>query len=258
MNYLRGASAFAVSFAMLSISVQAQEAAAPAAAAEPAAVAETAAAPAAVPAVAAAPAVAVAAPPPGLMLPSYTEVILTPDAEANSKKLREGHTVPMHTVFDVMHNGVVVIPKGTRGMGTVTWRTGKGAFGKSAKMEITFNELTLPNGHRLPLAGMHRQEGEGNTGAAVGAAIAVGVFGAFVTGKSAIIPNGQHLMARTNEPLAYAIPAGAVVIPTAQLAPAAGVAVVTPAAASAPAAEAAPAAPTAVAEPVAAATPTEG
>lgn len=244
MNYLRGASAFAVAFAMLSISVQAQEAAAPAAAAEPAAVAETAAVPAAVPAVAAAPALAVAAPAPGLMLPSYTEVILTPDAEANSKKLREGHTVPMHTVFDVMHNGVIVIPKGTRGMGTVTWRTGKGAFGKSAKMEITFNELTMPNGHRLPLAGMHRQEGEGNTGAAIGAAIAVGVFGAFVTGKSAIIPNGQHLMARTNEALAYSIPAGAVIIPTAQLAPAAGVAVVTPAAAVAPAAEA-PAAPAA-------------
>lgn len=234
MNYLRGAAAFAASFIMLSISVQAQEAAAPAA--EPTAAAETAATPAAVPAVVA-PAVAVAAPASGLTLPSYTEVILTPDAEANSKKLREGHTVAMHTVFDVMHNGVVVIPKGTRGMGTVTWRTGKGAFGKSAKMEITFNELTLPNGHRLPLAGMHRQEGEGNTGAAVGAAIAVGVFGAFVTGKSAIIPVGQHLMARTNETLAYVIPAGAVVIPTAQLAPAAPAAVLTPAATAAPAAE---------------------
>jgi len=245
MNYLRGAAAFAASFTMLSISVQAQEAAAPAA--EPAAAAETAAAPAAIPAAAAAPAVAVAAPAPGLTLPSYTEVILTPDAEANSKKLREGHTVPMHTVFDVMHNGVVVIPKGTRGMGTVTWRTGKGAFGKSAKMEVTFNELTLPNGHRLPLAGMHRQEGEGTTGAAVGAAIAVGVFGAFVTGKSAIIPVGQHLMARTNEPLAYVIPAGAVVVPTAQLAPAAPAAVLTPAAA--------PAQP---AEPAVAATPTGG
>ncbi|WP_192645382.1 hypothetical protein [Sphingopyxis sp. OAS728] len=241
---------------MLSISVQAQEAAAPAAAAEPAA--ETAAAPAAVPAVVAAPAVAIAAPAPGLTLPSYTEVILTPDAEANSKKLREGHTIPMHTVFDVMHNGVVVIPKGTRGMGTVTWRTGKGAFGKSAKMEITFNELTLPNGHRLPLAGMHRQEGQGNTGAAVGAAIAVGVFGAFVTGKSAIIPNGQHLMARTNEPLAYSIPAGAVIVPTAQLAPAAGVAVITPAAVAAPAAAAAPATEAAPAAEPAATTPTGG
>ena len=258
MNYLRGASAFAVSFAMLSISVQAQEAAAPAAATESSAAAETAAAPAAVPAVVAAPAVAVAARAPSLSLPSYTEVILTPDAEANSKKLREGHTIPMHTVFDVMHNGVVVIPKGTRGMGTVTWRTGKGAFGKSAKMEITFNELTMPNGQRLPLAGTHRQEGQGNTGAAVGAAIAVGVFGAFVTGKSAVIPVGQHLTARTNEPLAYVIPAGAVIVPTAQMAPAADDAVATPAAAAPSAAEAAPTAPAAAAEPVAATTPTEG
>ena len=248
MSYLRGASAFAVSFAMLSVSVQAQEGAAPAATAEPAAVVET----AATPAVAvAAPAVTLAVATPGLMLPASTEIILTPDSEANSKKLREGHTVPMHTVFDVMHNGVIVIPKGTHGLGTVTWRTGKGAFGKSAKMEITFNELTLPNGHRLPLSGMHRQEGQGNTGAAVGAAIAVGVFGAFVTGKSAIIPTGQHLIARTNEALAYAIPAGAVVVPTAQLAPAAPLAVVTPAAITAPAAEPAP-------EPVVAATPTEG
>jgi hypothetical protein len=229
---------------MLSISVQAQESTAPAAATDPAAVTET----AVVPAVAA-PAVAIAARAPGLMLPTATEIILTPDAEANSKKLREGNTVPMHTVFDIMHNGVVVIPKGTRGMGTVTWRTGKGAFGKSAKMEITFNELTLANGQRLPLTGMHRQEGQGNTGAAVGAAIAVGVFGAFVTGKSAIIPVGQHLMARTNETLAYAIPAGAVVVPTAELAPAAPVAAVN---APAPAA----AAPEAPAAPVTSSTPT--
>lgn len=226
MKYLRGASAFAVSFIMLSYSVQAQEGVAPVAAAEPVT------APVAAPAVA----VPTAAPAQNLTLPSYTEVILTPDVEANSKKLREGHTIPMHTVFDVMHNGVVVIPKGTHGMATVTWRTGKGAFGKSAKMDLTFNELTLPNGHRLPLAGTHRQEGEGNTGAAVGAAIAVGVFGAFVTGKSAIIPVGQHLIARTNEPLAYVIPAGATVVPTAQLAPTAPVAVMPATATSAPAA----------------------
>ncbi len=164
-----GAAAFAVSFTMLSISVQAQEGTAPAAAGRtrrcggnrrehrlrgPAVVA--------------APAVAIAAPAPGLMLPSSTEVILTPDAEANSKKLREGHTIPMRTAFDVMHNGVVGSQRARAAWGTVTWRTGKGAFGKSAKMEVTFNELTLPNGHRLPLAGMHRQEGEGNTGAAHG------------------------------------------------------------------------------------------
>ncbi|MGL3822583.1 hypothetical protein [Sphingopyxis sp. R3-92] len=90
---------------------------------------------------------------------------------------------------------------------------------------------------------------QGNTGAAVGAAIAVGVFGAFVTGKSAIIPNGQHLTARTADALPYAVPAGARTIPTAELAPAAPTATIAPAAAE----TAAPAA-----EPVVTATPTKG
>lgn len=171
----------------------------------------------ATPAVEAVPQVAVT--PATNVLPSYTEVILTPDVEASSKKLREGDEVLMHTVFDVMHNGVIVIPKGTPGRGSVTWRTGKGAFGKSAKMEITFNELTLPNGTKLALSGKHRQEGQGNTGAAVGAVVAVGVFGAFVTGKSAIIPSGQQLSARTADALTYTVPAGTRIIPTAEIAP---------------------------------------
>jgi hypothetical protein len=251
MLRLKVATALAGSFAMLAVPAQAQEGAAPAAAEATAAVeAESAAAPAAA-APAAAPVAAATAIAPTLLLPSYTEVILTPDVEASSKQLREGDVVLMRSLFDVMHNGVVVIPKGTPARGTVTWRTGKGAFGKSAKMEITFNDLTMPNGQKVALAGKHRQEGAGNTGAAVGAVVAVGVFGAFVTGKSAIIPVGQHLTARTADALSYVIPAGAKIVPTAELA--------APAAAAAPAAEAAsePAAAPAE-EPVAATTPTEG
>ncbi len=76
-----------------------------------------------------------------------------------------------------MQDGFVMIPRGTVGEATISYRTGKGAFGKSAKMEIEFNWLDL-NGRRIPLSGKFRQEGEGNTGAAVGAAVAVGPFGA--------------------------------------------------------------------------------
>lgn len=242
MSRFRVVTALAGSFAMLAIPAQAQEGAAPAAAEATAATeAESAAAPAV--AAVAAPAVAVvAAPAPALLLPSYTEVVLTPDVEASSKQLREGDVVRMHSVFDVMHKGAVVIPKGTPAKGTVTWRTGKGAFGKSAKMEITFNELTMASGQKIALSGKHRQEGEGNTGAAVGAAVAVGVFGAFVTGRSAIIPVGQQLTARTADALPYVVPEGAKIVPTAEPAPAA---VAVPAAAPAP-------------EPAAATTPTGG
>lgn len=237
MKSLRVATALVGAFVVLAANVQAQEISAPAAE-SPDAEATAEAAPAAA---------LVATPAPTLLLPSYSEVILTPDVEASSKKLREGDTVLMHSLFDVMHNGVVVIPKGTPARATVTWRTGKGAFGKSAKMELTFNELTMANGQKLGLSGVHRQEGAGNTGAAVGAVVAVGVFGAFVTGKSAIVPVGQQLTARTAEALPYVIPAGAKIVPTAELAPAA------PAAAPAAEPDAEPAA-----EPVATTTPTAG
>lgn len=142
-----------------------------------------------------------------ITLAPNTEVVVTPNdtLTTKGKKIKEGYKFPIATVFDVMQDGYVVIPKGTVGEGTVTYVTNKGAFGKSGKMEVSFDRLNL-NGQRVPLTGNFRQEGEGNTGATVGAAVAVGVFSAFVTGRSATITNGQQLRARTVEPLAFAVP----------------------------------------------------
>lgn len=176
----------------------------------------------AAPAAPAAPAVEapvpVASAPAQLVLPANTEVAVTPSDDLTTKGTKEGETFAISTVFDVTYNGYVVIPKGTPGQGTITWRTGKGAFGKSAKMEVSFNWLEL-NGRKIALTGKHRQEGQGNTGAAVGAVVAVGVFGAFVTGKSAKIPHGMQLSARTAEALPIVLPAGAVQTPSATISP---------------------------------------
>jgi hypothetical protein len=179
---------------------------------------------------AAAPAQAVAVEPavveaPKLVLPPNTEVAVTPNDNLTTKGSKEGDTFLMSTVFDVMYNGYVVIPRGTPGQGTIVWRTGKGAFGKSAKMELQFDWLDL-NGRRISLTGKHRQEGEGNTGAAIGAVVAVGVFGAFVTGKSAKVPHGMQLSARTAEALPIILPAGAAPQPVASVGPTQGATVV--------------------------------
>jgi hypothetical protein len=146
-----------------------------------------------------------------------TEVVVTPNDTLVTKSVKVGDKFKISTVFDVMQDGYVLIPRGTPGEATVTYRTGKGAFGKSGKMEVAFNWLDL-NGRRIPLTGTYRQEGQGNTGAAVGAVVAVGVFGAFVTGHSASLTNGQQLRAHTVDPLSFNIPAGAQGIPTASLA----------------------------------------
>lgn len=135
------------------------------------------------------------------VLPANTEVVVSMNAELNSKKFKkEGHKFDLSVAADVRMGDYVVIPKGTPAFGVVTYRTGKGAFGKSAKMEFDITHIEL-NGNRIPLRGHFRQEGQGNTGAAVGAVVAVGVFGAFVTGKSAIVEQGREYKVYTVEPL---------------------------------------------------------
>lgn len=152
-----------------------------------------------------------------VMLSPNTEITVTSNDTLSSKSIKVGDKFRISTVFDVMQEGFVMIPRGTYGEGTVTYRTGKGAFGKSAKFEVEFNWIDL-NGRHVPLTGKFRSEGEGNTGAAVGAVVAVGIFGAFVTGHSATITNGQQLRAYTAEPLAFNIPANSTPLPTASLA----------------------------------------
>jgi hypothetical protein len=136
------------------------------------------------------------------MLPANTELTLTPNSEVSSKSMKEGDVFTVSTVYDVLMNNYIIIPKGTRGQGKIAWRTGKGAFGKSAKMDIVFQWIEL-GGRRVTIDGKHRQEGSGNTAATVGTAIAVGPFAAFVTGKSAVIPNGMQLKAFTAEPIEF-------------------------------------------------------
>jgi hypothetical protein len=135
-------------------------------------------------------------------LPANTELMLSMNEELTTKggKLEEGHKFRLSVVHDVKVGDQVVIPKGTPGFGEITWKTGKGAFGKSGKMEVELRYVEL-NGRRVPVSGKYRQEGEGNTVATVAGVIAAGVFAGFITGKSARIPQGRELKAYTTEAL---------------------------------------------------------
>lgn len=139
------------------------------------------------------------------VLPPNTDLLLRLDEEVNSKKARVGDTFRLTLVQDVVLGNFIVIPRGARATGEVSYRTGKGAFGKSAKMEIDLRSIDV-RGRAVPISGHYRQEGTGNTGATVGAAVAVGPFAAFVTGRSAIFQQGRELRASTREPLEVAIP----------------------------------------------------
>ena len=69
-------------------------------------------------------------------LPTNSELVVRMNSELNSKKAREGSTFIATVAYDVMLGNVVVVPKGTPVNGVVTWRTGKGAFGKIAGLAI--------------------------------------------------------------------------------------------------------------------------
>jgi hypothetical protein len=137
---------------------------------------------------------------PETALPANTELTLRVNDEVSSSAAQEGDTFALSVVHDVVMNGYVVIPAGSRAVGEVTWKTGKGAFGKSGKLAVELRYVEV-GGRRLPIEGKFRQEGEGNTVATVAGVIAVGVFAGFITGKTAVIPRGRELTAHTKEAL---------------------------------------------------------
>ncbi len=138
-------------------------------------------------------------------LPANTELLLSMNDDLTTKGIEEGHKFRLTLVRDVTLGDYVVIPKGTPAVGEVTWKTGKGAFGKSGKMEVALRYIDM-NGRHVPIEGKYRQEGEGNTAATVAGVIAAGVFAGFITGKSAKIPQGRELKAFTTEALPVALP----------------------------------------------------
>lgn len=154
----------------------------------------------------------------GSSLPSNTEVWLSLNSALSSKDLKLGDKFDLTVSRDVMAGDYVVISRGTPAHGQISYRTGKGAFGKSAKME--FDLVDVQVGQRfIPVSGHYRIEGQGNTGAAVGAVVAVGVFGAFVTGHSAGAAQGSEWKAYTKEPLMIALaPSAPAAIPAAAVA----------------------------------------
>lgn len=142
-------------------------------------------------------AVEVAPPPPPQMLSlnSGTPITLAAGEEVNSSTHREGDIFKLIVLNDVKVGDTVVIPKGTPATGEITWRTGKGAFGKSGKLEFSLRSINL-DGTLIPVTGDYRQEGEGNTVATGVGVIAIGVFAGFITGKRARLPVGRELMAQ--------------------------------------------------------------
>lgn len=139
-----------------------------------------------------------------MTVPANTPITVRMNSELHTQRNREGETFYATVASDVVHNGYVVIPAGSRAIGRITWITQRGMFGKSGKMDISIDAVELGS-MRIPTVGTFRQEGEGNTVATVGALVVVPVAGFFVNGRSGIIPAGRELQIHTNSNFDIAI-----------------------------------------------------
>ena len=144
-----------------------------------------------------------AAPPvENLSLNAGTPITLAVAEEVNSSTHREGDIFKLTVLNDVSVGQTVVIPRGTPASAEITWRTGKGAFGKSGKMEFQLRSIDL-GGQQIPLNGSFRQEGEGNTVATGVGVLAIGIFAGFITGKRARLPIGRELMSQVAQQVPF-------------------------------------------------------
>lgn len=115
----------------------------------------------------------------------------------------EGDQFSLIVSEDVLLDGQVVIPKGTLAVGHVRWATGRGAFGKSGKIEVAIDHLLLGN-RPVKLTGVYREEGKGGLTSA-GSMVAAGPLAGFITGESGEILRGSLLTAYLAENLGVVI-----------------------------------------------------
>lgn len=118
---------------------------------------------------------------------------------ANSKTHKKNQQVEFKTTENLIINGVVVIPKGTVGMGYVYEVQKAGGFGRKGILRIAGKEIKTLNNVNVPLR--KGLEGKGKTdGGAVAVAAAVSLVGGlFMKGSNINYPAGTDFQVEVRD-----------------------------------------------------------
>jgi len=130
-----------------------------------------------------------------LMLRADTPVPMATVERLSSKRAHQGQRVDLEVTDDVLVDGQIVIRRGARAVGEVARVVEKGVFGKSGKLRIRAMFIDL-GGSRIRLDGEARDRGKSGAAPVVGAAVLIGVSGAFISGTSAVLPAGSPIVGR--------------------------------------------------------------
>jgi hypothetical protein len=123
----------------------------------------------------------------------------------SSADAQVGNNVDFQTLDDIRQNGVVVIPKGSTAIATITVAESKKRMARGGKLGMNIDYVRMPNGDQLALRGVQNLKGGGHVGAMTGAMVATAIvfwpaspFFLFMHGKDVTIPEGHEVTVFTN------------------------------------------------------------
>ena len=143
------------------------------------------------------------------VLPQGTSVRLRTMSPLSSRDSRVGDSFDLEVAEDVLLGGQIVIPRGSPGRGEVTAVRRKGMWGRSGRLETRLLSVRA-HGRDIPIRGVVGDRGETGTVGVVGAILVLPVAGFFVTGTSAVMPQGSAATGVTESdlPISFAAAAG--------------------------------------------------
>jgi hypothetical protein len=151
---------------------------------------------------AAAPQAAPTAPPPPHTLLDGTPVKLRLSQTISSADTHVGQEIPFEVIEDISVDQVVVLPKGSTAIATVTASEHKKSMGRAGKLDVAISFARLKDQEKVALRATKETKGGGHVGAVTGAIVATSIvfFPAaplflFVHGKDITIPQGTEITA---------------------------------------------------------------
>ncbi|SJZ46943.1 hypothetical protein [Selenihalanaerobacter shriftii] len=143
-------------------------------------------------------------------IPSHTLVKIELLEKLNSSQVRKGEKIPYRVVNDILVDGKLVLPAGSRGKVTVTGVEEAKSFGQDGKIKLDFNKIALMDGTKVGLnIAKKAMEENRSMKMAVGASIlgtailgpAGLVTGYFVKGDDKVIKANQPFYVETQFPV---------------------------------------------------------
>lgn len=138
--------------------------------------------------------------PASIRLARGTEVQLRMAQSLSSKHAVVGERVELTVAEDLVANGWVVVPKGTRVLGTVKVGKEKEKPGNSHELVLEIDYIAMGDRH-VKLGGREATKGKVNKGTVAASTVAFGVVGLLVSlnARTATIPEGTILPALVDE-----------------------------------------------------------